>query len=210
MEIKNKQNIVFVAGLHGNEKEPVKALSENKINFILANPKAFEKDIRFIDSDLNSSFGLKRNDYEAKQALNILKKIKEEDFVVDFHTTTANTPPFVIIVDKKMSFLAEKTGLKYVVIMKYNIKKGGSLLNYRNGISVEVGKHSSKESYKTTINVVNNILSTEKYKPEFYEVYDKITKPGVYRNFEEHIDGFVPVLAGETSYNFYGLKAKKI
>lgn len=207
---KNKQNIVFVAGLHGNEKEPVKALTKNKINFILANPKACEKNIRFVDSDLNSSFGSRENDYESKQAFSILEKISEDDFVVDFHTTTADTSPFVIIVDEKMSSLAKRTGLKHVVVMKHNIKKGRSLLDYRNGISIEMGKHSSEEIQITTMRVIKNIFSGKKIEPEFYEVYDKITEPGVYKNFENHKDGFIPVLAGEDSYNFYGLKARKI
>jgi hypothetical protein len=41
-----------------------------------------------------------------------------------------------------------------------------------------------------------------------YEVYEEISEEGLYKNFIMHEKGFIPVLAGETSYDFYGLKAR--
>jgi len=203
------QNVVFVAGIHGNEQMPVKALSENNIQFILGNPKAYEQAIRFIEDDLNSIFGINNNTYESRRALEVLKEIESSDLVVDFHTTSATTEPFAIVVDEKMISFAEKTGLKYVVIMKHNIKEGHALINYRNGISVEVGNHNDKNTYQTTLQIIENIRAGKKHPAQAYEVYDKITEPGDYINFQKHTGGFIPILAGEASYDFYGLKARK-
>lgn len=203
------QNITFVAGIHGNEQMPVKALSENNIQFILGNPSAYDKNTRFIEHDLNKVFGISNDAYESRRALEILKEIDKCDLVVDFHTTSTTTEPFAIVVDEEMISFAETTSLKYVVVMKYNIKKGGALINYRKGISIETGKHNDKNSYKTTLQVVKNIRIGKKYPIQIYEVYDKIIQPGEYINFQKHKKGFIPVLAGESSYDFYGLKARK-
>jgi len=203
------RNIIFVAGIHGNEQIPVKALSENGIQFILGNPNAYEQNVRYTEEDLNSVFGINNNTYESKRASEILKEIDESDLVVDFHTTSATTEPFAIVVDEKMISFAKMTSLKYVVVMKHNIKEGNALINYRNGISIEAGNHNDKNSYLTTLQIVNNIRADKKHPTIVYEVYDKITQPGEYINFQKHKEGFIPILAGEVSYDFYGLKAKK-
>ena len=204
------RNIVFVAGIHGDEQMPVKALRENNTPFILGNPEAYERSLRFINFDLNSSFGTKDEGQELIRASEILKEIGENDLVVDFHSTTAVTSPFIIIVDEKMLPFATRIGLLNVVIMKYNIKHGRALINYRKGVSVEVGNHNSKESYNNTLQIVNNVRSGQKFPIKVFEVYGKITEPGKYINFQEHPGGFIPVLAGEAAYDFYGLKARRI
>lgn len=208
-----KQKIIFVAGLHGNEQMPVKALEENSTPFVLGSPLARKQNVRFTERDLNASFGVMDGSYETKRAEEILKEIDENDFVVDFHTTEKEPTPFVIIVDEKMIEFAKQTGLAHMVIMKHNIKQGHALINYRNGISVEAGTHTSRESYDTTLQIVKNIQAGEKHPIILYEVYDEINHPGNYKNFKMHDDGFIPVLANEPAYEregLFGLKARKI
>lgn len=204
-----KRNIIFVAGLHGNEKMPVKALTKNHIPFILGNPRAQKKKVRFIARDLNASFGVRGTSYEIKRAAEILREIDKNSLVVDFHTTST-LEPFIIVCDKKMIPFAATAGLGHVVLMKHNIKQGHALINYRDGISIETGSHTSKKSYNLTLKIVKNILVGKKHPIKLYEVYGKITKPGQYHNFKKHADGFIPVLAGEKAYDFYGLKARQL
>lgn len=203
-----RKAIVFVAGLHGDERLPIKVLNENKIPYILGNPLAFKKNKRFIHRDLNASFGVRGTEYEAKRASEILKQINKNTLVVDFHTTTAKTPPFVIIVNKKMISFAAQIGLKNVVYMKHNIKGGHALINKRDGISVEVGR--DVKNYNTILKVIKNISFGKKYSVKIYEVQDILKKPGTYKNFKKHPAGFYPILAGEKAYDFYGLKARLI
>jgi hypothetical protein len=203
-----ERNIVFVAGLHGNEQAPVKALEENGTPFVLGNPLACKKSVRYTARDLNASFGVRGSSYEVKRAAAILKKIKATDLVVDFHTTTATTPPFVIIVNPKMIPFAATAGIPRVVLMRHNIKRGHALINYRDGISVEAGNHGSRRSYQCTLQVVKSIVARKPVPVKVYEVYGIITRRGRYRNFRKHPDGFIPVLAGEKAYDFYGLKAR--
>lgn len=202
------RNIQFIAGLHGNEQAPVRALEAVGIPFLLGNPLACKKNIRYTARDLNASFGVRGVGYEVKRASAILKRIPTCDLVVDFHTTTAVTPPFVIVVDERMIPLAATAGIPRVVLMRHNIKRGHALINYRDGISVEAGNHDTRASERCTMRVAKNVLAGRRASVKVYEVYGVIAKPGRYRNFHKHADGFIPVLAGEKAYDFYGLKAR--
>jgi len=206
------KNILFVTGMHGNEVIPVFALASQEIPQIVANPKALSLGKRFLDRDLNSSFGIKGDGYEIKRAKEMLGFIPKNSLVVDLHTFSAGSEPFVVIVDKKMIKFACQTGLKRIVLMEHNIKKGNALINHRNGISVEVGNHKNYKSFFTALRVVDKIKAgkAESKGVNLYSVFGIIKKRGKYVNFKQHKDGFIPVLAGEKAYNFYGLKAKKL
>lgn len=204
------KTVCVVAGLHGNEKGPVRALQDSGLDFILGNPEAYTVNTRFINSDLNASFGLEAESYESKRATELLHDINPEDIVIDFHTTSAVTEPFVIITDKEMLSYAEFTGLKSVVLMTHNIKKEHALINHRNGISIEISGYDTPESYDTTRSILSSLEKGIRTPITVYEVYGRITEPGEYKNFVEHADGFYPILVGEQAYDFIGLKARKL
>jgi len=210
-----KENISLVAGLHGNEQLPVKALEDLGVDFVLGNPLAYEQDVRYTETDLNASFGLEGDSYEINRANQILSLIPEENKVVDFHTTSAETEPFVIIVDKNLIPFAKTFGIKRIVLMSFNVKQGRALINRRNGVSIELGKHDDvKTGYELVQTIVRNLDNSnllDSY--EIYEVYDSIREQGLYKNFSLYQDEFFPILAGETSYvakGIYGLKARKL
>ena len=206
----NGRAIRIVAGQHGNEKSPVRALESRGMDFIVGNPRAREKNIRFLDQDLNASYGTINSSYESSRAQEILLEIPESDLVIDFHTTSAKGPPFVILMDQNMVSLAERTGLKHAVLMTHNIKKGHALINARDGIAVEISGYDTQDSFDTTLAVFDSLESGETSSLELYEVYGLITEPGEYENFVECKDGFYPVLVGEESYDFIGLKARRL
>lgn len=92
-----------IGGTHGNEPvgiEVMKHLSKNKpegcfheYECFLGNPQAYEEGLRFVDTDLNRSFGKNgiRKGYEALQSATLEEKISGKfDFVLDLHTTTSN------------------------------------------------------------------------------------------------------------------------
>jgi aspartoacylase len=94
--------IAIVGGTHGNEPvgiEVVKALKEQNLETIheyktfTGNPKAYELQKRFVDSDLNRAFGKKGKPigYEKTRSLELKKEIENNfDFIIDLHTTTTN------------------------------------------------------------------------------------------------------------------------
>lgn len=104
--------VYLVGGTHGNERTGVSLVQHWKQNpseiqretfatqLLLANPQAIEKNIRFIDCDLNRSFLPRlREDrsntaYEVVRAREIAKTLLagppgKRTFVIDLHTTTA-------------------------------------------------------------------------------------------------------------------------
>ena len=104
---KGKTLAVF-CGVHGNEKAGVyavnKILKDIKIKkgtvyFVFANPKAIEKNIRFVDKNLNRCFfdNQKGSSYEEKRAKDLIKILELSDALLDVHASNSpETTPFVI------------------------------------------------------------------------------------------------------------------
>jgi len=207
-----KNNLVFVAGLHGNEPVPVMALCAKNIPFVLGNPLAAKLGVRYVDHDLNASFGVKNNTYESHQSKNVLKNIPQHSIVIDFHTMPVDSPSFAIVVDEDMIDYAQTLGVRHVVYMKYNPKNGHALINHRKGVSVETGMHGLYASYLKTLEIVKRTTYCRKTRGvQVYEVYGAISKKANYTNFalfSDDEESFYPVLAGERTYDFLGLKAR--
>lgn len=208
------QKIQFVTGVHGNETMPTLALASEGIDQIVGNPAAIAKGVRFIEKDLNASFGAGGDTSEEKRARELDSLLDKKRLVIDIHTFSCISEPFAIVVDLDMMPLASSLGVKHVVYMKHNIKGGHSLINYHRGVSVEVGGHNDPKSFEITKKVVKKLMK-DGIKPDtvkLYEVFGRIEEKGEYINFEEK-NGFIPVLYGEMAYDstgFYGLKAREI
>jgi succinylglutamate desuccinylase len=99
-------HVVIVGGTHGNEPGGVKAivelhrafgngkvsLNQGKISFLLGNPNAYEKDIRYIDYDLNRHFNKREaSSVEGRRALEIKRFLKDNDDIealLDLHSVS--------------------------------------------------------------------------------------------------------------------------
>ena len=205
--------IQYVTGMHGHEIIPVLALASLDVPQLVVSPRAVRERVRYVDTDPNSAFGKNGTDYAAECAQRVLEQIPEDTHVIDFHTFTAPSPAFSILVDPSMLPFALRAGIKNIVYMKHNIKKGGALINHRNGISIEVSQHDDKNGFDVIADIINNMHSGVSLKSEevtLFEVYDVIAEKGEYINFELHPDGYYPILAGENSYTIGGLKARKV
>ena len=68
----------------------------------MANPRAYAKNVRYTESDLNRSYGLGLDTYEGRRAKIIEERIRllKPELVLDFHTTTAEQPNILITADK--------------------------------------------------------------------------------------------------------------
>lgn len=86
--------LLVLGGTHGNEKlgiNLVKSLKErpiSKVDSLIANPLATERGTRFIETDLNRSFGRQmQSSYEVRRAQQLVRILAEYDLVLDFHNT---------------------------------------------------------------------------------------------------------------------------
>jgi len=202
--------MIYTTAIHGNEPIPVFGLASLGVKQVVCNLKALCVNKRFLEKDLNQSFGTNGKTIEEVRAKEILREIPEKETVIDLHTMSAKSEPFAIVVDLKMVKLAALTGLKHVVYMSHNIKSGHSLIDHRNGISIETGNHIKQVTFETVCMIYKNIKEGKKHKFTLYEVYDVIDDEDDYQNFKPYKNEFIPVLAGEKAYNMPGLKAKVI
>ncbi|MBI2453134.1 succinylglutamate desuccinylase/aspartoacylase family protein [Candidatus Peregrinibacteria bacterium] len=115
---KKGPTVVIIGGVHGNERVGVYVIEALKKSFmdekvcgniylIIGNPKAYEKNVRYIDCDLNRLFGY--NFYklanknpqqlllEEKRALEIGPILAKADYLLDIHSTIKPSIPFVYI-----------------------------------------------------------------------------------------------------------------
>lgn len=208
------KQINFISAIHGDEYMPTLALASINVAQVIGNPRALALRKRYVEKDLNASFGTKGELYEERRAKELGKILDPHNLVLDFHTFSVESEPFVIIVDLKMLSLARLLGLKHIVYMKHNIKGGHALINHYSGVSVEVGRHDQPESFDRTIEIVKRLSRNKNKsgKAQIYEVYDRIKKRGNYINFKK-TDEFTPILYGERAYDelgFYGLAAREI
>ena len=219
-----------VGRLHGNEplgEEAIELLLKKNIDseivYLIANEEAGKKNVRFLESDLNRSFpGNANGNHEERLAARIVDELKECDFVIDIHATTARTEPFIILTkDSELNWsLAKHMPLSKVVLMRGALAREAALIDYvRCGISIEFPKTTKpaqvSELVEHCIKSLQSGMPTHD-KKEIFAVYDALTpRAGLHlENFAETtIDGetFVPVLFGEVEYNTIAcLKAKRI
>ncbi len=106
--------LVEIGGTHGNEKVGIEIVQQTRLHppsiergilySIEANLKAIERDTRFIDTDLNRSFGKeKRTGYEAERAEQLKPFLADADVVLDFHGTRKKSKPFSCIPQEEIS-----------------------------------------------------------------------------------------------------------
>ena len=103
--------ILAIISTHGNELLGPNVLAYmlskrskllEDIEFIIANPRAYAKNVWYTESDLNRSYGLSLDTYEGQRARVIEERIRllKPELVLDFHTTTAEQPDILIMADR--------------------------------------------------------------------------------------------------------------
>lgn len=161
--------VTFVACMHGNEKTGLQILERLRkqpiirgtVRLVVANPKAVFINKRFIARDLNRCFpGRENGVLEEQLAYQLRARLSDSDFLVDLHTTTAQTPPFIITRQREglVKDLIEATGVKRVVIRP---KSGSALIDYvATGIGIELGPHDTSQTLESGISAAFSVLST--------------------------------------------------
>lgn len=145
---KNNKEILIVIATHGNERigvEVVKNLVKQKLDYffdyLVANPKALRKNVRFIDSDLNRSYpGNDKSDrYEEKLAKKNIKIAKRYKYVIDLHEAMLGTKNFIIIPRNKLDINFPLDFINLDTVLLWPDPKGplGSCL--KNTIELEFG-----------------------------------------------------------------------
>ncbi|MBT4651528.1 hypothetical protein HOC13_03320 [Candidatus Woesearchaeota archaeon] len=150
--------------------------SKGIVKLMYANLPAEEVGERFVEKNLNRVFpGNPCGELEERIAEGLLGNLSECDLVLDIHSTSYPTTPFVIstVDDNNFYQLASETGLGHYVIMTPDMAKGKSLIDYVNsqngkGISFEAGTHQDDSSVIVARDVVSNFLAIHGFVDQKY------------------------------------------
>lgn len=233
----NGKPVIGIIGcLHGNEKigkevtDLLKAvpLKKGTIVFILANEEAMRQDKRYINADLNRVFpGREDGNHEEKLASALQKELSECDYVIDIHSTTADTENLLIITKDGQGIraLVDSIPLKNVVFMEPIVAKGKSLIdNVRCGVSIEFNLNTpAREVKEIIVYFLRNLGLLDGYAKkickETYSVYGLIEKNEQNKLLQlinlqmTELGGevFYPIFFGEKEYpNLLCMKAKRV
>lgn len=208
--------LIFVGGLHGNETTGMKALEKvfNEFSFdksklkgraiaMRGNIEAIRQNIRYVSMDLNRIWDVKHykraNDYQAAELFELqeLRQIVENElkgkytkaYLIDLHTTSAPTIPFLVTKEssENKAFI-EKLDVPYVTgLIGY---LDGTMLGWmcdkgHCGMAFESGQHDSRvsvikhESFVMLSMYYSGFLPElpEKMVAELHQILDDELKP---------------------------------
>ncbi len=178
MELKEKKyskRLCIVTGIHGNEAflfEPLKKYLEGmetgqvEVVLMLANTEAAEKKVRYLEHDLNRSFGAQLNHTpETRIAAEITNKCSDADLVFDLHSHSGKET-FSLVNEEngtRLKTLIDLLSADPCIVISPEVTGGTSLIeNVANSLSIETGEHDSgkaiafaKECIKKAISFLN-------------------------------------------------------
>ncbi|MFB6115671.1 MAG: succinylglutamate desuccinylase/aspartoacylase family protein [Candidatus Nanohalobium sp.] len=238
---------VIVGSVHGDEPAGKKAIEkvlneglkfEKPVKFIIANEKALEENVRYLEADLNSSFpGNQDSDkYEERLAAKIREEVRGKT-VLDLHTTQSSREPFATIKDTENETveLLKDAGVEKGICFPSD--SGVLIEEASNGIIVETGIQGTEKAEKDAYEVLKNFLASRKIiegeysrsEPELYryietvggdwkfeaENFKEVEKGDVYasRDGEKLVaeENFYPALMSTDGYEGkLGYKTEKI
>lgn len=204
-------SLIVFGGIHGNEQSSIWAMKrmspeleklKNKLRgrvyFLAGNTRALQKNVRFIDADLNRHWTqecVRQNspgstiltncveDIEQRELLEILDEIfetaKDEVYAMDLHSTSAEGTPFAMIGDTlRNREFAQKFPAAFLLGIEEQLDS--TILEYINNLgAVTLGFEAGQHTDKTAIDnqealiwlalVNSEILSNEDIDVEKYE-----------------------------------------
>ena len=188
---KNKgPKICILGGVHGNEScgvEAIKGILNNpkfsincgEITFIYANRSAIDKNVRFVEENLNRCFlknKVKTNSYEENLAEDLKKLLDDCDVCLDLHASFSKESEPFIICEKNAYYYIKNFSIKKVCSSFDEYEPGGTDY-YMNligkvGICVECGYLGDINSKMVSIQCIYsllNILDMVKFKGREYK-----------------------------------------
>ena len=217
------KRILLLGSQHGNEllgdhlfahlQQYFPALLPH-ITFVIGNPKAHAAGERYIESDMNRSYGSELATYEAQQANRIEALINENNFdlILDLHTTFCSEPPCIIIediYDENKAFL-RASSIDKIVLMQNPLVKTSLVGRTKRAVALEIANEDINDALldqlckdiRKYINQTDEATQKSVYKVTNLLLKTAITPEEAAKlvNFEMSDQGFIPILVGENSY----------
>lgn len=187
----------IVTYTHGDEHPPEEW---KKYSSIIGNPRAKDAGVRFVQTDLNRSFGVANpRSYEEKRAKELQKEIQEYDLVLDIYRTDSPSTPFIAIIANKDHYSYTlpfgPNAVLYIPNATFSLIGNAPI-----GVALEYPKTYSRSSKK----------------PPLFEVVDFVKRETYWRDMnaintiKKGDEILYPFLSGASSYNGKCFIAKKL
>lgn len=167
-----KNNTLCIGATHGNERIGIDAIvltlqKRNDFDWIVGNPRAFAKNIRFTEKDLNrcGKGNSDSNIYEERRAAEIQKIVQQYTYVFEIHGTYQDTGTFLLVTNptKENLRLASFFDVDRLIIwpsltpeMQYPISEF-----YPCGIEIEVGLQTDPKNTEVLANTLQTFLKNK-------------------------------------------------
>jgi hypothetical protein len=227
MNLARKQKRILIVGAqHGDERlgprldrflRSDKTGRFKNVDYICGNPRAFRRNVRFTETDLNRSYDtLPAKTYEEKRAQKILRIIAQGnyDYVLDVHTSRADVGRFFLATNLQgpVAQVIAASSFKRVAIMPPHIADCSLIGQVPQAISIEYDRRiiRTKQTLEELVMLLENLLNgkTNPAPREIFYVKEKIPLGSDIsyeaKNFELSQQGFYPVIfARKSSYTAY-------
>lgn len=177
-EIPGKTSLI-IAGVHGNEKCGIEAFDQllpslviesGTVHFLYGNPGAINKNVRFVDTNLNRLFRdddklsqEQKESYEYSQMKRIQEYLLQADALLDIHASnTPDSQPFIIAENNSQEII-DKLPIS-ICVSGFDILEPGGTDGYMNslgkiGICIECGYTNNQHSTEVAMKSILDFLS---------------------------------------------------
>ena len=207
--------VAIVGGIHGDEPCGVRAVErlleerppvERPVKLIVANERAVERGVRYVDRDLNRSFpgDPEATTHEARLAAALTEELRDCT-VFALHSTRSHEEPFAIVHDFGELERAICPQLSVVAVVETAAFVEGRLLVADATVEVECGLQGSEQATENAHRLVREFLvavgaldgeTTSRELPTF-RLAEVIEKPPA-SSYEVFVRNFERVATGET------------
>jgi predicted deacylase len=220
-------SVAVVGGIHGDEPCGVRAVEhlleaelelEGSLTLVVANEEALERDVRYVEEDLNRAFPFHGGDrsafefgdtHEGRLARRLYDMLSET-LTLAIHSTRSYPDPFAVVVEGADGKLDQQqldvcSKLPVEAIVDSSPLAEGRLLETVPTIEVEAGHQGSAAATANAIEISQAFLAAsgvvddavETVSKPLYRLQDRIPKPAV-GEYEVFVENFELVEAGRT------------
>ncbi|MEY7849744.1 succinylglutamate desuccinylase/aspartoacylase family protein [Natrarchaeobius sp. A-rgal3] len=207
--------IAVLAGIHGDEPCGVRAVErllddpptvERPVKLVVANEKALERRVRFVDEDLNRTFPGDPNakTHEGRLAHDLVAEL-EDCLTFSMHSTQSHADPFAIVNGVSETAHDVVPQLPVVAMVETSNFSEGRLFSEIKTIEVECGLQGSETAAQNADRLTRAFLTAVGALPgdtvghdlPVFRLTDVIRKDRA-DTYEVFVDNFTEVDAGET------------